>query len=81
MVQKKILIYIFQNRNKQLDWLYIYIYIERERERENSKKLQLEFEIRIQFCTMCLNLGGDHTIIIHFSFLIFVPSKLISAKY
>ena len=29
---------------------------------------------------MCLNLCGDHTIIIHLSFLIFVPSELMSAK-
>ena len=45
------------------------------------KKVQLEFEIKIQFCIMCLNLCGDHIIIICLSFLIFVPNKLMSAKY
>ena len=40
--------------------IYIYIYIKLE-------KLQLEFEIRIQFCVMCLNLCGDHIIIIYLS--------------
>ena len=29
---------------------------------------------------MCLNLCEDYTIIIHLSFLIFVPSELMSAK-
>ena len=38
-------------------YIYIYIY--------NSEKIQLEFESRIQFCVMCLNLCGDHTIIIY----------------
>ena len=45
------------------------------------EKIQLEFEIRIQFCAMCLNLCGGQTIIIHLSFLIFVPSELMSIKY
>ena len=30
---------------------------------------------------MCLNLYEDHTIIIHLSFLIFVPRELMSTKY
>ena len=30
---------------------------------------------------MCLNLCGDHIINIYLSFLIFVPSELMSAKY
>ena len=45
------------------------------------EKVQLEFEIRIKFCAMCLNLCKDHTIIIHLSFLLFVPSELMSKKY
>ena len=57
--------------------IYIYIYINRQ----SLKKVQSEFEIIIQFCAMCLNLCGDHTIIIHLSFLIFKPSELMSVKY
>ena len=49
--------------------------------KQSLEKVQLEFEIRIQFCVMCLNLCKDRTIIIHLSFLIFVSSELISAKY
>ena len=37
----------------------------RERERER------EFEIKIQFCVMCLNLCGDHSVIIHLIFFFF----------
>ena len=49
--------------------------------RQKLEKVQLQFEIRIQICTMCLNLCGDHFIIIHLSFLIFVSSELMSVKY
>ena len=42
---------------------HLYIYINRQ----NLEKVQLEFEIRIQFCNMCLNLCGDHKIIIYLS--------------
>ena len=68
--------------------IYIYIYININR--QNLEKVQLEYEIRIQFCIMCLNLYGNHSIIIyilkfvlyvHLSFLIFVLSELMSAKY
>ena len=70
---------IYFKESKQM--LYIYILI---------GKAQIENSIRIQFCTMCLKLCEDHTIInyplkfvscVHLSFLIFMPSELISAKY
>ena len=49
--------------------------------KQSLEKVQLEFEIRIQFYVMCWNLCGDYTIIIHLSFLTFVPSELMNVKY